>query len=83
MLNLSLLDVTLLIGMCALFLLGMAVALVLLRRVIAQVEDATATLEILQEHPDLLRGARWELWTGSVSLPAGRPPAHPRPIGHA
>ena len=78
----STLDVSLLIGMCTLVLLGVALALVWLRRVIAQMEDAAATVEILREHPDLLQGSRWEVWTGSVSLPAGHPTAHRALIGH-
>ena len=82
MLNLSPLDVTLLVGMGILFLAGLGLGLLWLRHVIAQMEDATAALEILHEHPDLLQGTNWESWTGSVDMPPIHPAAAPRSIGH-
>ncbi len=83
MVHVSSLDLAVLIGVCAVFVLGMALAMLWLRRVIAQMEDATAALEILHEHPDLLQSGRWEPWTGGMSLPPMVSGRHPRLIGHA
>ena len=74
MLNESTLDLTLLIGMCSVFGIGTALGLVWLRRVISEMEDATAALVHLGRYPRPTAAGRSLPWTGNVrSADAERP----------